>query len=139
MNCFGRNPNRQEPKKGDWYCKCGELNFASRNTCRKCSCEKPVEEKKTIIAEPGDWYCAECDELNFKKRCVCFKCGNGKDIKVDIKEKDSKCVICMDVNIDSCFPCGHLACCYVCACAVYKCPICRFASNPDKVIKTFSV
>lgn len=136
--CRGKNPNIQL-KKGDWYCKCGDLNFASRITCRKCDLHKSEEKKKSIIAESGDWFCLECNELNFKNRKVCFKCGKGKETELKIKEKDNKCIICMDADIDSCFQCGHLACCYVCACTVYKCPICRFSSNPDKVIKTFSV
>ncbi len=56
-------------KPGDWKCGCGEINFKSRNSCRKCNKNK---------ARPSDWNC-QCGELNFANRTSCRKCGNVKD------------------------------------------------------------
>ena len=61
-------------KPGDWNCpNCNDLNFASRNECRKCSTIKPV------IKKEGDWYCLNCNDLNFASRIECRKCHIKKE------------------------------------------------------------
>ena len=79
--CFGcgcfrsKADNQNNPtsantiKSGDWNCTCGELNFASRIVCRKCSNPK----NGVAIVNQGDWNCT-CGELNFASRIVCRKC-----------------------------------------------------------------
>jgi len=59
-------------RSGDWYCSCGEMNFASRDNCRKCRLGK-----NAFVQRSGDWNCS-CGEMNFASRNQCRKCGLGK-------------------------------------------------------------
>lgn len=98
--CGARKPRDPIKKKGDWECSCGELNFASRLTCRKCS--KPKND-----AGVADWICS-CGETNFESRNECRKCGKTKSI---IKPGDWNCS-CGESNFASrheCRKCGKLA------------------------------
>lgn len=65
-----RNMNRAQMKEGDWICSCGEMNFASRTECRKCT-------KSKIYFKPGDWKC-QCEDINFASRSKCRKCNHSK-------------------------------------------------------------
>ena len=54
----------------------------------------------------------------------------------EIPEKDPKCKVCLDNNIDSVFlPCGHLVVCTNCAPSLDMCPVCRRKIN--ETIKVF--
>jgi len=102
----------QQLKPGDWNCSCGELNFSSRLTCRKCNNEKT----RSIQPQPrtGDWNCA-CGELNFASRLNCRKCNLGKPIagvgtvqSPQVKPGDWKCS-CAEINFGTriiCRKCG---------------------------------
>ncbi len=52
----------------------------------------------------------------------------------------SKCIVCLNANIQTCFvPCGHLCCCAKCA-ELFKhssCPFCR--RDVDQIIRTFNI
>jgi predicted RNA-binding Zn-ribbon protein involved in translation (DUF1610 family) len=75
----GKNPN-------DWNCpNCGDLNYASRNECRKCGTAKPYDpnrdqqsHQKRPVMKPGDWICPNCQDMNYSTRNSCRKCGTGK-------------------------------------------------------------
>jgi len=61
---------------------CNDVNFGSRQHCRKCGAPKPASggdgvrpERAEITAKPGDWICVQCAELNFASRSVCRKCN----------------------------------------------------------------
>jgi hypothetical protein len=70
-------------KPGDWYCGCGELNFSSRDMCRRCMMPKPMDVLEGdmggfIESDKGmDWFCA-CGESNFAARNMCRRCGDMK-------------------------------------------------------------
>lgn len=138
-SCLGCNAYRSKSlkKEGDWNCSlCGKLNFAYRNSCIKCAQSKVIKNeisKPHISKKPGDWDCSWCHKMNFGKRDVCFTCGKPKEKKDNtIQEKDNTCTVCMDNDIDTCITtCGHLACCYLCAAHMQKCPICRTEYDPD--------
>jgi len=111
-------------KPGDWYCpNCSDLNFASREFCRKCSTPHPPFSDPTVGTKPGDWYCPTCGDLNFASRLVCRKCatphpGGGMDPSVrammsqtysNVKPGDWHCPNCHDLNFASrtlCRLCG---------------------------------
>ncbi|KAL6074989.1 Asparagine-rich protein (ARP protein) [Balamuthia mandrillaris] len=84
-------------RPGDWYCpNCADMNFASRQACRKCGTPSPLlgggfggglptaaaAAATTAIAtgtglteiRAGDWLCPSCQDLNFASRAVCRKC-----------------------------------------------------------------
>eukprot|EP01130_Rhizamoeba_saxonica_P007811 TRINITY_DN3160_c2_g4_i1.p1 TRINITY_DN3160_c2_g4~~TRINITY_DN3160_c2_g4_i1.p1 ORF type:complete len:412 (-),score=49.93 TRINITY_DN3160_c2_g4_i1:452-1687(-) len=77
-----------QAKPGDWNCdQCNDLNFASRNQCRKCGANKPYGNTSeyttsfttsSIQAKPGDWNCDQCNDLNFASRNQCRICGAKK-------------------------------------------------------------
>ncbi len=89
--------NFHTPKKGDWNCSCGELNFASRINCRKCNHTKSRENGEMHI-KFVDWHCS-CGELNFASRTNCHKCNLKRSDKIwictcgesNIKIECSKC------------------------------------------------
>lgn len=64
-------------KPGDWFCPvCVELNFASRQQCRKCNGPRPAFTDPTIGTKPGDWFCLTCHDLNFASRTTCRRCNS---------------------------------------------------------------
>jgi hypothetical protein len=68
--------SKQNVKPGDWFCpSCTELNFASRQSCRKCSSPRPPFSDPTIGTKPGDWFCPTCQDLNFAARTACRRCN----------------------------------------------------------------
>jgi len=63
-----------QAKKGDWVCSsCGDLNFASRTSCRKCSNPKSSA-GASVQARAGDWNCPACNHLNFARNQCCRNC-----------------------------------------------------------------
>jgi len=70
--------NGVHAKKGDWVCSsCGDLNFASRTSCRKCSNAKGSGSQggtAAVQARPGDWSCPACNHLNFARNQCCRNC-----------------------------------------------------------------
>jgi len=123
-------------KKGDWKCSCGDVNFASRQACRKCNKTKPTEAPSF---EQGDWYCGSCNTHNFKSRNTCFSCQTARSVKQTDEEHDDTCVICLDRPINTVVKtCGHLGYCYECALSMHQCPICRKDYDPDAdLLKVF--
>ena len=104
-------------KPGDWTCpSCQELNFATRNTCRKCSVARIdvntntnpninpttiTDPPKPTTMKPGDWICCVCQKMNFASRSVCMSCSKPKaglenSLNVDIPPKigDWRCTAC---------------------------------------------
>uniref|UniRef100_A0A453BIJ5 RanBP2-type domain-containing protein n=7 Tax=Triticinae TaxID=1648030 RepID=A0A453BIJ5_AEGTS len=71
--------------EGDWECpKCGNVNFAFRNTCNMKKCEEPrptpganssSSTRKDKDAPEGSWTCPECKNLNYPFRTVCNRKG----------------------------------------------------------------
>ena len=56
----------------DWKCSCGELVFASKNSCRKCGNINP--RKRQHPYDSNDWKC-KCGEFNFASRKNCRICN----------------------------------------------------------------
>jgi|SRR5579862_2142911 hypothetical protein len=56
-NCFRSKSKSLNLLKGDWQCKCGEINFREREICRKCN------ENKRILSE---LWCYETVNINAK-------------------------------------------------------------------------
>jgi len=103
----GRHP-------GDWNCGCGELNFASRDICRKCGRAVVAERRigrSSSECRPGDWVCG-CGEHNFANRFDCRKCGVPKSqARHTIPSRhpgDWSCGFCGELNFasrDACRKC----------------------------------
>jgi len=67
-------------KSGDWYCPCGEMNFASRDNCRRCNRSKNKNSSSVnVVQKSGDWNCS-CGEMNFASRTKCRKCKLDKNV-----------------------------------------------------------
>jgi len=109
----GRTWNSDGSKPGDWYCpSCNDLNFASREVCRKCGSPHPPFSDPTVGTKPGDWFCPNCGDLNFASRLSCRKCntahpGGVPDSSVrvnyfsNVKPGDWNCPNCNDLNFAS--------------------------------------
>lgn len=125
-------------KPGDWDCVCGELNFAARTSCRKCSKAKPTADTQPTY-RAGDWFCAGCNELNFGSRDACFKCNVNRTSHRE--KKDTSCAVCLIADKNTTIKtCGHFAMCEVCAQKFDHCPMCRSVYNPLKdLLRTFDV
>lgn len=133
-DCYEWRPRDMAPtlkrKHGDWNC-CGEVQFASRKSCRKCGKDKPQEQggeefEKTFF-KPGDWYCVKCNDHQFAIRRECRKCGAAKPIVGDF-DGDLPCIICLANERNAGFLHGdevHFTCCRQCATPLDKCPVCR--------------
>jgi len=109
--------NRANAKPGDWFCPaCAELNFASRQMCRKCNSPHPPFSDPTIGTKPGDWFCPTCQDLNFASRTACRKCSTPHPAGMDpamrmmyvqaqlpsnIKPGDWHCPSCAHLNFAS--------------------------------------
>ena len=66
-------------KPGDWRCPdCNFINFARRNSCKECGCERPEREIGQPQGRPGDWNCPSCNYHNFAYRDACGQCGEDK-------------------------------------------------------------
>src|SRR5690349_8084184 len=91
-------------RPGDWKCKCGFENFASRTCCKNCGPK---------AAHSGDWMCPSCQFKNFASRTHCKNCSRGKlaeKIEPTVQEKpgDWHCNTCTKLNF------GHRSACYGC-------------------------
>jgi len=89
--------NSSGPKRsGDWYCECGEKNFAKRTVCFNNACMKPrpaqgddgfTRRERAVSGQGGwgkargpralggDWNCGSCGFSNFARRTECKDCG----------------------------------------------------------------
>ena len=98
-------------RKNDWTCECCEVNFSSRNACRKCGIDKPnsINVKPQETMKPGDWTCSACNKMNFAVRTVCYGCGKTKpEQSQNIEPVDETCIICFERTIDTVIKsCGH--------------------------------
>lgn len=65
--CCKRRSSKR--RLNDWFCSCGELNFAKREVCRLGKCKRPEKRKK--------WTCS-CGQLNSAVRNICRRCNRMK-------------------------------------------------------------
>jgi hypothetical protein len=81
-------PAAKTYQDGDWYCKCGEHNFARRRNCFSCRVAKNEGEYLNNINSgrrnvqqyrQGDWNCSKCQQYNFSFRTACYSCNEPKD------------------------------------------------------------
>lgn len=81
MNMYQGRPKMNQ---NDWTCVCGETNFRSRDSCRRCGTGKMfmMKNNQNVKYRPGDWFCA-CGNLNFASRDACRRCFQLKANIVD--------------------------------------------------------
>jgi len=162
-NCKKWRPQSAIPvRKGDWRC-CGEVQFASRSSCRRCGKDKPagadqeVNKKRKVSPEThsgvaralitfrkGDWLCRKCHDHQFAKNAFCRKCGDSRPAREDEagNDIDDPCAICFDRIKNAGFLHGgdiHVLSCKECADGLKaegkKCPMCR--QEIEKVLRVF--
>jgi hypothetical protein len=74
-------PNGFRP--GDWLCKCGNHNYAKRDTCGRCDGNKMDSDATHTHSRPqnfqvGDWMCV-CGAHNYRSKAACHKCNVTKE------------------------------------------------------------
>eukprot|EP00440_Ansanella_granifera_P009509 gb/GFBE01010304.1/.p1 GENE.gb/GFBE01010304.1/~~gb/GFBE01010304.1/.p1 ORF type:complete len:402 (+),score=106.71 gb/GFBE01010304.1/:1-1206(+) len=83
-----------ERRDGDWDCPdCGELVFAYRDSCFKCSAGAGSSKGRSKGSKgkerrEGDWDCPECGAHNYNKRDTCFKCDAAKDAGGGVEDEE---------------------------------------------------
>lgn len=70
-------------RPGDWICKCGNHNYAKRDTCGRCDGSKNEHDATHSQTRPqnfqiGDWMCV-CGAHNYRSKAACHKCNVTKD------------------------------------------------------------
>lgn len=70
-------------RAGDWMCKCGAHNYASKTACHKCSAAKAEGDTGSAgplpaTFRPGDWMCTACQAHNYASKTACHKCSGPK-------------------------------------------------------------
>jgi len=89
MGGYGGTPANFRP--GDWMCRCGAHNYASKSACHKCGTAKetgaggagpsgyaPAAAGGTPANfRAGDWMCA-CGAHNYASKTACHKCSAPK-------------------------------------------------------------
>jgi len=103
---FAMSHKNPTPRRGDWNCyACGDLNFASRTSCRKCSRSKnssasggnsssPNSNSNSnsvpqVIPREGDWNCSVCSHLNFARNQCCRSCKTVPSLVAGRSSSDS--------------------------------------------------
>lgn len=84
---------------GDWACKCGSHNFASRKECRKCGTSKSADAQGGKMIT--DWTCSGCNTSNYPSRNTCRNCGEGsgkETYSVTGRRGDWTCPSCDEMN-----------------------------------------
>lgn len=66
-------------RAGDWICKCGNHNYAKRDTCGRCQGSKDENDNTDNPArqqnfQVGDWMC-QCGAHNYRSKAACHKCN----------------------------------------------------------------
>lgn len=100
---------------GDWPChQCNEVNFKSRNACRRCGTQRTNTPANSQQPKAGDWICSFCNTNNFASRSSCYKCQRGKPQSNPaaeiIKSGDWVCGQCSVNNFASrtaCYKCNR--------------------------------
>jgi len=119
-------------KKGDWVCSsCGDLNFASRTSCRKCSNPK-TSGSSSIPVRAGDWSCPACNHLNFARNQCCRSCKSVPSLVAGRKTNSSSSST--SSNIPPAKP-GD----WSCSCGEYnfaRNQSCRKCKNPKSSVPT---
>jgi hypothetical protein len=148
----------------DWPCSCGEINFSSRQQCRKCSLPRaqpmwmpsslPPNQSvaspsiaSAYVAKPGDWICPSCQDLNFASRLACRRCkGQKPALSASVAEpsnpNEGLCAVCYSEQANTCLvTCGHIAVCWECGLNCLErnipCPVCRVPFKPVDLIRTY--
>jgi len=70
-------------RQGDWICKCGNHNYAKRDTCGRCDGPKVEYDATHSQNRPqnfqvGDWMCV-CGAHNYRSKAACHKCNVTKE------------------------------------------------------------
>jgi len=70
-------------RQGDWICKCGNHNYAKRDTCGRCGGSKVDSDATHSQNRPqnfqvGDWMCV-CGAHNYRSKAACHKCNVTKE------------------------------------------------------------
>jgi hypothetical protein len=70
-------------RQGDWMCKCGNHNYAKRETCGRCDGPKSENDSTHSNNRPqnfqvGDWMCV-CGAHNYRSKAACHKCNVTKE------------------------------------------------------------
>lgn len=110
-----------ESRDGDWNCpQCGDLQFAFRDSCRRCGIFKDgaaggAQQTNNHQTKPGDWNCSRCGDLQFARNVACRKCYAPKPANAQLttdpntKPGDWNCPSCGDLQFarrDSCRQCN---------------------------------
>jgi hypothetical protein len=144
----GERAGAPSKRPGDWNCPgCADLNFASRDRCRKCGGPRVIPAAAAPVPpvpveRPGDWHCdgAACAVLNFGTRTACFKCGRPKPNADRPVPKDLSCAVCLAEPANARIAtCGHIATCVECAGHYDKCSVCRAPYTPADIQKSYIV
>lgn len=117
---------------------CGEHNFASRLSCRKCHVIKSDILSQTLDTRNTTQSGLQNDVLH-STNVSSSSSFTGNPV-VNNQNEDNSCVVCLD-KPKTCvlLKCKHMCVCDVCGYALDKCPICRQQFNPDTdILKVFT-
>ena len=67
-----------EVRAGDWLCRCGQPNYASRFRCSSCHADATHSTVRRVPLGPRPWHCPhtdECGAVNEEDAHSCFLCN----------------------------------------------------------------